>query len=104
MAIRGGDETGDWLDFYVPLGALDHAGLEYWDGRSFFSSSVTDDWLAAIGTEVLVERAVAEFGRIDILVSNAAYQTSQPVVVGRPPWELGLIGFSLRHDSEEVCQ
>ncbi|KPI22667.1 hypothetical protein OV320_1364 [Actinobacteria bacterium OV320] len=62
MAIRGGDETGDWLDFYVPLGALDHAGLEYWDGRSFFRSSVTDDWLAAIGTEVLVERAVAEFG------------------------------------------
>jgi hypothetical protein len=51
VAIRGGDESGDWLDFYVPLGALDHAGLAYWDGRPFFRSDVTDDWLAAIGTE-----------------------------------------------------
>lgn len=26
----------------------------------------------------LVERAVSEFGRIDVLVNNAAYQMSQP--------------------------
>ncbi|MFF3753237.1 SDR family oxidoreductase [Streptomyces sp. NPDC002018] len=30
----------------------------------------------------LVERAVAEFGRIDILVNNAAYQMSQPDGIG----------------------
>ncbi|GAA3785803.1 SDR family oxidoreductase [Streptomyces phyllanthi] len=30
----------------------------------------------------LVERAVAEFGRIDILVNNAAYQMSQPEGIG----------------------
>jgi hypothetical protein len=51
VAIRGGDESGDWLDFYVPLGALDHAGLAYEDGRPFFRSDVMDDWLAAVGTE-----------------------------------------------------
>nr|WP_231628089.1 TetR/AcrR family transcriptional regulator [Streptomyces sp. Z38] len=27
VAIRGGDESSDWLDFYVPAGALDKAGL-----------------------------------------------------------------------------
>ncbi|MFF7559841.1 hypothetical protein OIE43_02590 [Streptomyces pseudovenezuelae] len=51
VAIRGDDESSDWLDFYVPLGALDNAGLAYWDGRPFFRSDVMDDWLAAIGTE-----------------------------------------------------
>ncbi|MFD4630161.1 SDR family oxidoreductase [Streptomyces sp. NPDC058284] len=30
----------------------------------------------------LVERAVAEFGRIDVLVNNAAYQMSQPEGIG----------------------
>ncbi len=30
----------------------------------------------------LVERAVAEFGRIDVLVNNAAYQMSQPDGIG----------------------
>ncbi|MGV9237982.1 hypothetical protein, partial [Streptomyces nigra] len=110
VAIRGGDESSDWLDFYVPLGrvrkvassarragraasgacsrragrapaywlyaggrpvrrecvpgverqaglcghglgALDKAGVAYWDGRPFFRSDVMDEWLAAIGTE-----------------------------------------------------
>jgi NAD(P)-dependent dehydrogenase (short-subunit alcohol dehydrogenase family) len=32
--------------------------------------------------QALVERAVAEFGRIDILVNNAAYQMSQPDGIG----------------------
>ncbi|WP_330327463.1 hypothetical protein [Streptomyces pseudovenezuelae] len=50
VAIRGDDESSDWLDFYVPLGALDNAGLAYWDGRPFFRSAVMDDWLAAIPT------------------------------------------------------
>jgi hypothetical protein len=33
VAIRGGDESSAWLDSYVPVGALDNAGLAYWDGR-----------------------------------------------------------------------
>ena len=51
MAIRGGDESSVWLEFSFPLGALDHAGIAYWDGRPFFRSDVMDEWLASIGTE-----------------------------------------------------
>ncbi|MFI0738545.1 hypothetical protein ACH4PU_10680 [Streptomyces sp. NPDC021100] len=51
VAIRGGDENSDWLDFYVPVGALDKAGIAYWDGRPFFRSAAMDEWLAAIGAE-----------------------------------------------------
>ncbi|MFE1443576.1 hypothetical protein [Streptomyces sp. NPDC058739] len=50
VAIRGGDQSSDWLDFYVPVGALDQADVAHWDGRSFFRSSVMDDWLAILGT------------------------------------------------------
>ncbi|MFG2901940.1 hypothetical protein ACGFZH_33265 [Streptomyces zaomyceticus] len=52
VAIRGGDDSSDWLDFYVPVGALERAGLAHWDGRPFFRSDVMDEWLAAIGAEV----------------------------------------------------
>ncbi|WP_217171453.1 hypothetical protein [Streptomyces sp. AC512_CC834] len=50
-AVRGGDESSDWLDFYVPTGALDKAGIVYWDGQPFFRSAVIDDWLAGIAME-----------------------------------------------------
>ncbi|MFJ2239826.1 hypothetical protein [Streptomyces sp. NPDC087859] len=51
MAVRGGDDSSDWLDFYVPDSALDAVGVPYWDGRSFYRSALIDDWLAAIATE-----------------------------------------------------
>ncbi|OQR59726.1 hypothetical protein B6E66_33940 [Streptomyces maremycinicus] len=71
VAIRGGDDSGDWLDFYVPLGALDHAGLDYWDGRPFFRSAVMDEWLAAIGAEVF-KRAFFDLGLVGFEVSGCA--------------------------------
>lgn len=51
MAVRGGDDSSDWLDFYLPHGALDAAGVVTWDGRPFYRSALIDDWLAAIGIE-----------------------------------------------------
>ncbi|KKD07522.1 hypothetical protein TN53_13280 [Streptomyces sp. WM6386] len=52
MAVRGGGDSSDWLDFYVPTSALDAVGVAYWDGRPFYRSALIDDWLAAIATEV----------------------------------------------------
>ncbi|MEU1711180.1 hypothetical protein ABZ478_38935 [Streptomyces sp. NPDC005706] len=69
VAIRGGEESGDWLDFYVPLGALDHAGLAYWDGRPFFRSHVMDDWLAAVGAKTF-QSASFSLGVIGFEVSG----------------------------------
>jgi hypothetical protein len=51
MAVRGGDDSSDWLDFSVPESALDAAGVAYWDGRPFYRSALIDDWLAAIAIE-----------------------------------------------------
>ncbi|MBZ4322942.1 hypothetical protein JNW98_26815 [Streptomyces sp. SCA2-4] len=59
VAVRGGDESSDWLDFYVPVGALERAGLAYQDGRPFFRSAVMDEWLAALGTEIFKEAPFA---------------------------------------------
>jgi hypothetical protein len=81
VAIRGGDESGDWLDFYVPLGALDHAGLAYGDGRPFFRSDVMDDWLAAIGTETY-RSAPFGLGVIGFEVSGC---TDASTLAGRLP-------------------
>ncbi|MGW1998454.1 hypothetical protein [Embleya sp. NPDC001921] len=47
-----GADGVDWLDFYIPLGALDRTGIVYHEsGRQFYRSRVLDDWLAAVGTE-----------------------------------------------------
>ncbi|MBQ0847227.1 hypothetical protein J8N05_03190 [Streptomyces sp. BH-SS-21] len=81
VAIRGGDESGDWLDFYVPVGALDHAGLAYWDGRPFFRSDVMDEWLAAIGTETF-QSASFSLGVIGFEVSGC---TDASTLAGRLP-------------------
>lgn len=51
VAIRGSDESSDWLDFYVPVETLDEAGIAYWDGQPFFRSVMMDDWLAGIGSK-----------------------------------------------------
>ncbi len=69
VAIRGGDESSDWLDFYVPTGALEQAGLAYQDGRPFFGSDVMDEWLAAIGTKTF-ESASFSLGIIGFEVSG----------------------------------
>lgn len=81
VAIRGGDESSDWLDFYVPVGALDHAGIAYWDGRPFFRSKVMDEWLAAIGTETFKSAPFA-LGVIGFEVSGC---TDASTLAGRLP-------------------
>ncbi|KOU58986.1 hypothetical protein ADK57_35540 [Streptomyces sp. MMG1533] len=90
VAVRGGDESSDWLDFYVPVGALDNAGIEYWDGRPFFRSAVMDDWLAAIGTETF-KRASFSLGVMGFMVSGC---TDASTLAGRLPEERG-IGYLL---------
>ncbi|MFD8702121.1 hypothetical protein ACFV1W_05755 [Kitasatospora sp. NPDC059648] len=37
---------------YVPLGALEQAGVSYGGGRQVTRSAVLDDWLAGVGAEV----------------------------------------------------
>ncbi|MCP3753355.1 hypothetical protein [Streptomyces sp. TBY4] len=52
MTIREeGDTPVDWLDFYLPIGALEGAGLDIERPQSY-RSPVLDHWLAAIGTAV----------------------------------------------------
>jgi hypothetical protein len=93
VAIRGGDDSSDWLDFYVPAGALDKAGIPYGDDRSFYRSAVMDDWLAATGTEVF-ERARFSLGLIGWGVSGC---TDAATLAGRMPEERG-IGYLLPHE------
>lgn len=90
VAIRGGDDSSDWLDFYVPLGALDNAGIAYWDGRPYFRSAVMDDWLAAIGTKTF-EQARFGLGVIGWEVSGC---TDAATLAGGLPQERG-IGYLL---------
>ncbi|WP_444963872.1 hypothetical protein [Nocardiopsis sp. M1B1] len=90
VAIRGGGESDDWLDFYVPVGALDKAGLSYWDGRPFFRSDVMDAWLAAIGTETF-ESAPFSLGVIGFDVSGC---TDSSTLAGKLPQTRG-IGYLL---------
>lgn len=89
-AIRGGDESSDWLDFYVPLGALDRAGIAYHDGRPFFRSAVVDDWLAGIGMATF-RSAPFSLGVIGFEVSGCADAST---LAGRLP-EYRSIGFLL---------
>lgn len=81
VAIRGGDEGGDWLDFYIPVGALENAGIAYWDGQPFFRSNVMDDWLAAIGTGAF-EHAPFSLGVIGFEVSGC---TDASTLAGKLP-------------------
>lgn len=90
VAIRGGDDSSDWLDFYVPVGALDNAGLACWDGRPFFRSDVMDDWLAAIGRETFT-RAVFSLGVVGFEVSGCA---DAGTLAGQMPQERG-VGYLL---------
>lgn len=90
LVIRGGDESSDWLDFYVPVGALEKAGIAYWDGRPFFRSADMDDWLAAIGTETF-KRAPFSLGVIGFEVSGC---TDASAMEGRLPEERD-IGYLL---------
>ncbi|WP_225824011.1 hypothetical protein [Streptomyces naphthomycinicus] len=90
VAIRSSDESSDWLDFYVPVGALDQAGLAYWDGRPFFRSEVMDEWLAAIGAEVF-KSASFSLGAIGFEVSGC---TDASTLAGKLPQTRG-IGYLL---------
>ncbi|MET9477444.1 hypothetical protein ACFYWN_46295 [Streptomyces sp. NPDC002917] len=90
VVIRGGDESSDWLDVYVPVGALEHAGIAYKEGRPFFRSAVMDDWLAAIGTETF-KAASFSLGVIGFEVSGC---TDASAMAGRIPEERD-IGYLL---------
>ncbi|MFD8237175.1 hypothetical protein ACFV20_35535 [Streptomyces sp. NPDC059696] len=90
VAIRGGDDSSDWLDFYVPDGALDNAGVPHGDGRPFFRSAVLDDWLAGIGTAVF-ERVGFRLAVIGWEVSGC---TDAATLAGRLPEERS-IGYLL---------
>ncbi|WP_206343446.1 hypothetical protein [Streptomyces mesophilus] len=93
MAVRGGDDSSDWLDFYVPTGALDKAGIEYWDGRPFFRSAVIDDWLAGIATETF-RQAPFSLGVVGWMVSGLAEAST---LAGELPKERGM-GYLLPRD------
>jgi hypothetical protein len=90
VAIRGGDESSDWLDFYVPVGALSKAGIAYWDGRPFFRSAIMDEWLAAVGAEAF-RHAPFSFAVIGFEVSGC---TDAATLAGRLPESRG-IGYLL---------
>ncbi|MEV7372902.1 hypothetical protein AB0O51_18705 [Streptomyces sp. NPDC090301] len=81
VAIRGGDQSSDWLDFFIPLGALDKVGIAYWDGRPFFRSDVMDDWLAAVGAETF-NTAAFSLGVVGFEVSGC---TDASTLAGRLP-------------------
>ncbi|MER6262155.1 hypothetical protein ABT203_21635 [Streptomyces sp900105245] len=70
-AVRGGDDSSDWLDFYIPTGALDKAGIAYEDGRPFFRSAVIDDWLAGIAMETF-QQVPFSLGLVGWMVSGGA--------------------------------
>ncbi|KUN17089.1 hypothetical protein AQJ23_42555 [Streptomyces antibioticus] len=55
-AVRGGDDSGDWLAFGVPLSALRQAGVEFEDGP-YFRCAAADAWLAGIGQDAYREAA-----------------------------------------------
>jgi hypothetical protein len=93
VAIRGGDESSDWLDFYVPVGALEKAGIAYWDGRPFFRSAVMDDWLAVVGTESF-RHAPFSLAVIGFDVSGC---TEAATLAGRLPAERE-IGYLIPND------
>ncbi|MCX4539194.1 hypothetical protein [Streptomyces sp. NBC_01565] len=68
MTIREeGDDPVDWLDFYLPIGALDEAGFDIERAQSY-RSPVLDDWLAAIGTAV--------FHAVDFHAAFIGFETS----------------------------
>ncbi|MER8233230.1 hypothetical protein [Streptomyces sp. NPDC094049] len=90
--VRGGGGS-DWLDFDIPLSALDLAGVAYGDGRPFFRSAVMDDWLAAIGIASF-ERARFSLGVIGWEVSGT---TDAATVAGEMPPKRG-IGYLVPHD------
>ncbi|WP_073926434.1 hypothetical protein [Streptomyces sp. CB03911] len=93
VTVRGGTEGSDWLDFYVPVDALDRAGVAYWAGRPFFRSAVMDDWLAAIGTETYGS-ATFSLGVVGFSVSGC---TDAATLAGVLPDERD-IGYLLPQD------
>ncbi|MEU8700356.1 hypothetical protein AB0C61_22350 [Streptomyces sp. NPDC048680] len=92
VAIRGGDDSGDWLDLYVPVGALDHAGTAYWDGRPCFRSDVMDEWLATIGIETFKN---APFS-LGVIGFEASGSTDAATLKGKVP-QTRDIGYLLPH-------
>ncbi|MFI9831258.1 hypothetical protein ACIHIX_26680 [Streptomyces sp. NPDC051913] len=69
-AVRGGDDSSDWLDFGVPLSALRQAGVAFEEG-SFERSAAADDWLAALAT-IAFREAPFSLGLVGWNVSGLA--------------------------------
>jgi hypothetical protein len=95
VAIRGGDESSDWLDLYIPLGALDLAGVVYRSSRPFFRSALMDDWLAACGTKAYKD-APFSLGVVGFEVSGCS---DAATLAGRLPARRG-IGYLLPHGGD----
>lgn len=93
MAVRGGDDSSDWLDFYVPTGALEKAGIVYWSDQPFFRSAVIDDWLAAIAIKTY-QQAPFSLGVVGWTVSGCADAST---LAGKFPAERD-IGYLLPRD------
>ncbi|MFF3448366.1 hypothetical protein ACFYXJ_14675 [Streptomyces sp. NPDC002667] len=91
--VRGGDDSSDWLDFYVPTGALEKAGIVYWSDQPFFRSAVIDDWLAAIAMKTYQE-APFSLGVVGWTVSGC---TDVSTMAGTLPTERD-IGYLLPND------
>jgi hypothetical protein len=90
LAVRGGDESSDWLDFYVPTGALDKAGIVYSDGQLFFRSAVIDDWLAGIAIKTF-DQAPFSLGVVGWMVSGG---TDASMLAGELP-QVRAMGYLL---------
>ncbi|WP_405739629.1 hypothetical protein OG885_37650 [Streptomyces sp. NBC_00028] len=91
-AVRGGDDSSDWLDFGVPLSALRQAGVAFAEGP-FERSAAADDWLAAVATDAFRE-APFSLGLVGWNVSGLA---EAAMLGGGLPEKRGM-GYLLPHD------
>ncbi|MFB7909753.1 MULTISPECIES: hypothetical protein [unclassified Kitasatospora] len=80
MVVREEDGS-DWLDFYVPTGALDAAGVPARAGLMSYRSAALDDWLAAVATEA--HRTVSF--PLALVGWEVSGSTDAATLAGRPP-------------------
>lgn len=92
MAVRGGDDSSDWVNFGVPPKTLEQAGVKFQEGP-FTRSAAADDWLAGIGMEAFRE---APFS-LGVVGWNVSGLTDSAMLGGVMPEKRGM-GCLLPHD------